>query len=128
MHGLVGKLRTLGHEHTLALEFRLASVTPDPGLDYKAYFPKFRGVGRLRILDTSSGKAFDITVRSFMTCIISLFLTCLLVNWVERNVFLNCGRRLVRVFLGSHTPDLRAGGVTVRFGTTRLVPKTLLLV
>lgn len=76
MHRLVGKLRTLGYRHTPTLEFRLKSVTFNHNLNYKTYLPKFREDGRVRILDTSSGKALEITVRSFFAiCIVSLFLT-----------------------------------------------------
>jgi len=61
LHGLVGKLRALGYGHTLELEFHFDFTTFVPDLDYcSGLLPKFREQGQVRILNTSSGAAFEV--------------------------------------------------------------------
>lgn len=61
--GLVNKLRALGYEHTLELEFQLESV--DPTLYLGGFLRNFREKGRVRVVNTSSGEVLDLAVRFF---------------------------------------------------------------
>jgi len=61
--GLIGKLRTLGYDHALELEFRFEPANFDPNLDYRGLPPKFRENDQVRILDTSGEKVLEIVVR-----------------------------------------------------------------
>jgi len=63
MCGLVDKLRTLGHKHTLELEFRFESAKLDPDLDFRRFLPMFREKGRVRISNKLSGEVLDLVVR-----------------------------------------------------------------
>ena len=60
MCGLVEKLRVLGYENTLGLEFH-----SDPGADREEFLPKFREKDRVKILDASGGEVFVAPVRFF---------------------------------------------------------------
>ena len=64
MCGLVDKLRALGYEHTLELEFGFHSLLfPHALASSREYFPKFREKGRVIVWDTGSGKTIEVTVR-----------------------------------------------------------------
>lgn len=63
---LVAKLRMLGYDHTLELEFRLDPVNFDLNLDPKGFLPKFRERGCVRVLHHSCGRALEISVRFFV--------------------------------------------------------------
>jgi len=65
MCGLANKLRTLGYKHTLELEFQFASMGFDPKLGFGGFLRKFRGMGRVKILNTSSGEILGLAVRVF---------------------------------------------------------------
>ena len=134
MHGLVGKLGVLGYEHTLALEFRLESVTFDHGIDYNAYFLKFKEVGRVRIVDVSSREALDITVR-FRDLYHVVVADSHLSELDEDKHFPDGGQRKDRLegsglseVLHTFTLNLLAGAVATRFGSARVMFRALLLV
>ena len=64
MCGLVDKLRALGYEHTLELEFGFHSrLFPHILASSRGSFPKFREKGRVIVSDNGSGKTIEVIVR-----------------------------------------------------------------
>jgi hypothetical protein len=54
--GLADRLRVSGCKHTLEVEFRAQFADLDEEVDYDGFLPKFKEKGRVRIVETSSGK------------------------------------------------------------------------
>ena len=59
---LADKLRKLGNQRTLEVEFRFVLVASDQSKDLKGFLPKFRERGRVRIVDLSDGWVLELAV------------------------------------------------------------------
>ena len=70
---LADKLRNLGNEQTLEVEFRFEYLVSDPLVDYKRFLPKFREKGRVRIVDCSGRQVLELAV-----CSLFLLVSCYL--------------------------------------------------
>jgi len=63
MSALADKLRELGNEQTLELEFRFQCLNLAPRVDHIVFLPKFREKGRVIMVDSSTGRVLEFTVR-----------------------------------------------------------------
>ena len=77
---LADKLRKLGNEQTLEVEFRIKYLIIDKPVDYKMFLPKFREKGRVRVVGRSDTRVLELVVGYILIRLLLSFLTRISVN------------------------------------------------